>query len=346
MTDKTLMNLPEKFKAFRIHNHDKQISSGFESISIDDLTEGEVVIKVAYSDINYKDALAATGKGRILRTYPLVGGIDLSGVVVSSVDNRFTAGQKVLVCGAQLSEIYDGGYTEYARVKAESVVHLPDGITLWDAMALGTAGYTAAIAVQRMEDNGQIPERGPIVVTGATGGVGSFAINMLASLGYEVVAFTGKTEQENYLKTLGADRLLNRNEIDMGTKPLENAQWGGAVDNVGGDTLGWLTRTTNVWGNIASIGLAGGYKLESTVMPFILRGVSLLGINSVEMPLSVRAKAWDRLAKDLKPSQLKLIAPRTITFDELPFAFNDYVDGKVTGRTVVAIDPELASELA
>lgn len=346
MTDKTLMNLPEKFKAFRIHNHDKQISSGFESISIDDLTEGEVVIKVAYSDINYKDALAATGKGRILRTYPLVGGIDLSGVVVSSVDNRFKAGQKVLVCGAQLSELYDGGYTEYARVKAESVVHLPDGITLWDAMALGTAGYTAAIAVQRLEDNGQIPERGPIVVTGATGGVGSFAINMLSSLGYEVVAFTGKTEQENYLKTLGANRLLNRNEVDMGTKPLENAQWGGAVDNVGGDTLGWLTRTTNVWGNIASIGLAGGYKLESTVMPFILRGVSLLGINSVEMPLSVRAKAWDRLAKDLKPSQLKLIAPRTITFDELPFAFNDYVDGKVTGRTVVAIDPELASELA
>jgi len=346
MTDKTLMNLPEKFKAFRIHNHEKQITSGFESISIDDLTEGEVVIKVAYSDINYKDALAATGKGRILRTYPLVGGIDLSGVVVSSVDNRFTAGQKVLVCGAQLSELYDGGYTEYARVKAESVVHIPDGITLWDAMALGTAGYTAAIAVQRMEDNGQIPERGPIVVTGATGGVGSFAINMLSSLGYEVVAFTGKTEQESYLTALGANRLLNRNEVDMGTKPLENAQWGGAVDNVGGDTLGWLTRTTNVWGNIASIGLAGGYKLESTVMPFILRGVSLLGINSVEMPLSVRAKAWDRLAKDLKPSQLKLIAPRTITFDELPFAFNDYVDGKVTGRTVVAIDPELASELA
>ncbi len=340
-----LIEVPEKFKAFRIHQikegDKKKITSGFEQISLDDLTAGEVVIKVAYSDINYKDALAATGKGRILRTYPLVGGIDLSGVVVSSIDDRFSAGDKVLVCGAQLSELYDGGYTEYARVKADSVVPLPQGMSLRDVMALGTAGYTAAIAIQRMEDNGQIPERGPIVVTGATGGVGSFAINMLSNIGYEVIAFTGKTEQESYLKDLGASKLINRHDIEMGNKPLENAQWGGAIDNVGGDTLAWLTRTTNIWGNIASIGLAGGFKLESTVMPFILRGVSLLGINSVEMPISVRTQGWQRLATDLKPTQLELIAPTTIGFSSLPSAFDAYVDGTVTGRTVVEIDGRL-----
>jgi NADPH2:quinone reductase len=192
-----------------------------------------------------------------------------------------------------------------------------------------------------MEDNGQIPERGPIVVTGATGGVGSFAINMLSNIGYKVIAFTGKSEQENYLKELGASELISRHDIEMGNKPLENSQWGGAVDSVGGETLAWLTRTTNVWGNIASIGLAGGYKLDTTVMPFILRGVSLLGINSVEMPLSVRERGWKRLATDLKPSKLALISPTTIPFSELPNAFDAYVDGTVTGRTVVEIDGSL-----
>jgi acrylyl-CoA reductase (NADPH) len=340
-----LRQVPDKFTAFRIHQiqegDKKKIISGFEQVGIDDLTAGEVVIKVAYSDINYKDALAATGKGRILRTYPLVGGIDLSGVVVSSVDERFKVGDKVLVCGAQLSELYDGGYSEYARVKADSVVALPTGVSLRDAMALGTAGYTAALAIQRMEDNGQLPERGPIVVTGATGGVGSFAINMLSNIGYEVIAFTGKTEQEGYLKALGATKLISRHDIEMGCKPLENAQWGGAVDSVGGETLAWLTRTTHVWGNIASIGLAGGFKLETTVMPFILRGVSLLGINSVEMPLSVSTQAWKRLATDLKPTKLELISPTTIEFRDLGNAFAAYVDGTVTGRTVVAIDASL-----
>ncbi|SEL62874.1 NADPH2:quinone reductase [Colwellia chukchiensis] len=337
-----MLTVSEKFTAFRIHKDDNnKISSGFEQLSLEQLTAGEVVIKVAYSDINYKDALAATGKGRILRTYPLVGGIDLSGVVIRSEDPRFQSGDKVLVCGAQLSELYDGGYSEFARVKADSVVNLPQGISLRDAMALGTAGYTAALAIQRMEDNGQVPERGPIVVTGATGGVGSFAINMLSNIGYEVIAFTGKTEQAPYLQALGASKLLNRHDIEIGTKPLENAQWGGAIDNVGGETLAWLTRTTHVWGNIASIGLAGGIKLESTVMPFILRGVSLLGINSVEMPLSVRAQGWKRLASDLKPSKLALIAPTTIKFADLPQAFDAYVEGRVTGRTVVEIDASL-----
>ncbi|WP_199611436.1 oxidoreductase [Flocculibacter collagenilyticus] len=329
------------FNAFRIHQVDDNIQAKFERIKLNDLTEGEVVIKVAYSGVNYKDALAATGKGKILRTYPLVGGIDLSGVIQASTDARFVEGDKVLVCGAQLSELYDGGYAEYARVKADSVVPLPSELTLWDAMAIGTAGYTAAIAMQRMEDNGQVPERGPIVVTGATGGVGSFAINMLAKLGYEVHALTGKMEQADYLHAIGATTLINRHETEMLQRPLDKAQWGGAVDNVGGKTLSWLLSTTVPWGNVASIGLAGGFKLNATVMPFILRGVSLLGINSVEMPLSVRDKAWQRLATDLKPSQLERIAPRTIDFDNLPEVFDDYIAGTVTGRTVVKIDDTL-----
>ena len=339
----TTFSIPSTFTAFRIDNKDKTIISGFENISIDDLSEGEVIIKVAYSGINYKDALAATGKGRILRKYPLVGGIDLSGVVVSSQDPNFSSGDKVLVCGAQLSELYDGGYSEYARVKASSVVALPVGLSLRDVMAIGTAGYTAAIAITRMEDNGQTPETGPIVVTGATGGVGSFAIHMLANLGYDVVAFTGKSQQADYLTTLGATSLLNRHQITMGTKPLETMQWGGAIDSVGGDTLAWLTRTTKIWGNIAAIGLAGGHQLETTVMPFILRGVSLLGINSVEMPIAVRTKAWQRLATDLKPTKLDLIAPNTIAFNNLAPAFTSYIDGDVVGRTVVEIDASLES---
>lgn len=327
----------EKFRAFRIHAGKEGTRVGFEELAIDDLTPGEVVIKAAWSDINYKDALAATGKGRILRTSPLNGGIDVSGHVASSSDPRFKEGDPVVVCGCGLSETIDGGYSEYVRVPAWSVVPLPDGLSLRDAMAIGTAGFTAAIAVQRMQDNGQVPETGPIVVTGATGGVGSYAIDMLAALGYEVLAFTGKVDQEPYLRELGASGLLNRKELEMGTKPLENARWGGAVDSVGGETLAWLTRTTNVWGNIASVGLAGGFKLETTVMPFILRGVSLLGINSVECPQYVRERAWSRLAGDLRPRHLATIAHREVSLDELPAVFDEYVDAAVTGRTVVRI---------
>jgi NADPH2:quinone reductase len=327
----------DKFRAYRIHASKEGTRAGFEELAIDDLTPGEVVIKAAWSDINYKDALAATGKGRILRTSPLNGGIDVSGQVVSSSDPRFKEGDPVLVCGCGLSETIDGGYSEYVRVPAWSVVPLPDGLSLRDVMAIGTAGFTAAIAVQRMQDNGQVPETGPIVVTGATGGVGSFAIDMLAALGYEVLAYTGKVDQEPYLRELGASGLLNRKELEMGTKPLENAQWGGAVDSVGGETLAWLTRTTNVWGNIASVGLAGGFKLETTVMPFILRGVSLLGINSVECPQYVRERAWSRLAGDLRPRHLDTITHREVSLDELPAVFGEYVDAAVTGRTVVRI---------
>lgn len=325
------------FRAFRIDKKDDAIVGGFCELSLDDLSEGEVVIKVSHSTINYKDALAATGAGKILRRYPLVGGIDLAGTVVSTTDARFDAGQEVLVNGCGLSETADGGYAEYARVKADAVVRVPEGMTAAQTMQIGTAGYTAALAIHRMEQNNQRPESGPIVVTGSTGGVGSIAIDMLSARGYEVVALTGKAEQSDYLKSIGAHRVLLREDMDYGKRPMEKAEWGGAIDNVGGDALTWLTRTVNYGGNIASIGLAAGPALNTTVLPFILRAVCLLGINSVDTPRDLRLDVWDRIGGDLRPRHLDTIAATTIAFDALPGAFQAFVDGKVTGRTVVTI---------
>jgi acrylyl-CoA reductase (NADPH) len=327
----------KKFRAFRIDQQDKNIVAGFTSLSIDDLTEGDVVIKVSHSTINYKDALAATGKGRILRQYPLVGGIDLAGTVVSSTDERFSEGDAVLVNGCGLSETRDGGYAEYARCAADSVVTIPSGLSPAQAMQIGTAGYTAALAIHRMEQNGQRPENGPVVVTGATGGVGSIAIDMLRGRGYEVVALTGKAEQADYLESIGAARILLRKELDLGKRPMEKAEWAGAIDNLGGQYLTWLTRTTGYGGNIASIGLAAGFELNTTVMPFILRAVCLLGINSVDTPRDLRCTVWQRIGGDLRPRHLDTIGGHSIAFDDLPGAFAAYIDGTVTGRTVVNI---------
>jgi acrylyl-CoA reductase (NADPH) len=326
-----------QFKAYRIHSDDGNIRAGFETISLDDLTEGDVVIRAAYSGVNYKDALAATGKGKILRKYPLVGGIDVSGTVEESRSNRFQPGDRVAVCGCELSETRDGGYAEYVRVPADCVVKLPDSLSLFEAMAIGTAGFTAALAVNRMEQNDQTPDHGPILVTGATGGVGSVAIDILSGCGYEVVALTGKAESEEYLKALGADRVLLREGLDLGKRPMERAEWGGAIDNLGGDVLTWLTRTTKPFGNIAAIGLAASWELNTTVMPFILRGVSLLGINSVLCSASMRQQGWDRLGSDLRPRHLDRIVTRTVAFDELPGVFDALVEGRNTGRTVVTI---------
>jgi NADPH2:quinone reductase len=325
------------FRAFRIHEIDRKIVSRFDTITLDDLSPGDVVVRVSCSDINYKDALAATGKGRILRRYPLVGGIDFAGEVVSSSDSRYAPGQKVLVTGCGLSETHDGGYSEYARVQGDWVIPVPAGLTELDTMKLGTAGFTAALAVHQMERNGQKPANGPVVVTGATGGVGSLAISMLAGLGYEVVAVSGKKDAEPFLREIGAARALVRQDIDLGSKPMEKAAWAGAIDNLGGPVLTWLTRTVDQWGNIASVGLAGGHELATTVMPFILRGVNLLGINSVLTPRDVRLEVWRRLATDLKPARLDRITTRAIGFDELPAQFDDYIQGRVTGRTVVRI---------
>jgi acrylyl-CoA reductase (NADPH) len=327
----------KRFKAFRIHSEAGKIVARFEQVTLDDLAAGEVVIRVSHSGINYKDALAATGAGKILRRYPLVGGIDLAGTVESSSDPRYQSGEAVLVTGCGLSETHDGGYAEFARVPGEWVIPMPPGLDATAAMAIGTAGFTAALAIHRMEQNGQQPGGGPIAVTGASGGVGSVAIDMLSVRGYRVVAISGKAQAASYLRELGAGEVLTRQDIELGTRPLETVRFGGAIDNLGGETLAWLTRTVDFWGSIASIGLAAGPELKTTVMPFILRGVALIGINSSATRREWRLAVWQRIATDLKPRHLQRIVTRTIAFDELPQAFPAYLEGSVTGRTVVRI---------
>jgi alcohol dehydrogenase len=307
------------------------------SLTIDQLDPGEVTIQVHYSSINYKDALAATGAGKIIRRFPCVGGIDLCGKVVESGDPRFKAGDEVIATSFDIGVSHHGGYAEVARVPAQWVVPLPRGLSLFEAMVLGTAGFTAALGVVRMEDNGLAPAKGPVIVTGATGGVGGLAIQMLAGLGYSVVALTGKAHEVDYLKELGATDVKLRSTIDHEKlRPLEAGQWAGAVDNVGGPILHWLLATMKQAGTVASIGNAGSANLVTTVFPFILRGVSLLGIDSGYMGFPTRQHVWDRLATDLKPKRLSEIA-RTIDLAQLPDAFDDFVQGRVKGRTVVRI---------
>lgn len=330
------------FRALRIHQVEKKTEARIDTITLDDLSPGQVVIRVAYSSINYKDALAVTGKGKIMRGYPKVAGIDLSGVVESSEVPDYKPGDKVLVTGCNIGEVLDGGFAEYARVPAEAVVPLPPGLSLLEAMALGTAGYTAALALRRMLENHQTPDLGPIAVTGPTGGVGSIAISLFKRAGFQVAAITGKPGSEAYLRQLGADEIVDRNTLDMGSKPLEAARWGGAVDNLGGDTLAYLTRTVKPWGSIGAIGLAQAPTLNTTVIPFILRGVSLLGIYSVECPRSWRLAIWERLASDWKPRGLTtLIAPKMVTLDQVAEVANELVAGGAQGRTVVRIAEDL-----
>ena len=325
----------DSFRAFRINKVDGEIQAGFETLGVDDLSEGNVLVRVSHSTINYKDALAATGAGSILRSYPLNGGIDMAGAVVSSDDPNFAVGDRVLATGSGLSETIDGGYAEYFRGTADVLVPIPDSLSNTQAMQIGTAGFTAALAIHRMEQNGQAPEQGPIVVTGATGGVGSIAIDMLSGLGYDTVAVTGKAEQDAYLKAIGASRILLRDQLDFGKRPLEKALWAGAIDNLGGEHLTWLTRTVQYGGNIASVGLAASPALSTTVLPFILRAVCLLGINSVETPNALRHAVWQRIATDLKPAHLDRIGHETIPFRDLPGRFDAYLRGEVTGRVVV-----------
>ena len=327
----------QDFRAYRINEDDGKIVAGFTTMKVDELSAGEVVIKVSHSTINYKDALAATGTGRILRKFPLNGGIDLAGNVVSSAAEEFAEGDAVLVNGCGLSETRDGGYAEYARVPADAVVPVPPGMSVAETMQIGTAGFTAALAIHRMEQNGQLPENGPVVVTGATGGVGSIAIDILAGRGYEPVALTGKTAQADYLERIGAHKVLIRGDVDFGRRPMEKAEWAGGIDNLGGEALAWLTRTVGYGGNIASIGLAASHELNTTVLPFILRAVCLLGINSVDTPRQLRLAVWQRIGTDLKPQHLDRITTNTVNFDELPGNFQAFIDGQVTGRTLVEI---------
>ena len=326
----------DTFRAFRVFDDGGRVQGRVVSMTLDDLSAGDVVIRAAYSSVNYKDALAATGTGKIIRRFPLIAGIDVAGDVVSSADGRFREGQTVLVTGYDLGVAHDGGYAGLVRVPADWAVPVPDDLSLFDVMAIGTAGFTAALAVVGLERNGLTPSAGPVIVTGATGGVGTLAIQMLAGLGYAVTAFTGKDGEHDFLRSIGAKEILSRNGLQMGTRPLEKATWAGAVDAVGGETLAWLTRTMNYNGAIASTGLTGGTELHTTVMPFILRGVKLLGIDSVMCPQATRRQVWQRLASDLRPAGLRQIA-REIALEDLPDAFATLLGGGARGRFVVKL---------
>ena len=326
------------FKAMRIHQVEKATQARLETLTLDDLNPGSVVVRVAWSGINYKDALAVSGKGRIMKGFPKVAGIDMAGIVESSEDSRYKAGDKVLITGCNIGEVFDGGFSEVARVDANSIVPLPHGLSMKEAMAIGTAGFTAALALRRMLENHQSANMGPIAVTGPTGGVGSIAIDLFKRVGFSVHAITGKAgAADDYLKALGADEVISRQSLDMGKKPLESATWGGAVDNLGGETLTWLTRTTKPWGNIASIGLAQSHELNTTVMPFILRGVSLLGIHSVECPRPWREDIWAHLSTIWKPRHLDKLISREVNLEDLPVVCDEFIAGKIQGRTLVKL---------
>jgi len=330
-----MTGIAEKFKAFRIHNDAEGYRSGIEDIGIDDLSGGDVVIRGEWSGINYKDALAATGKGKILQKYPLVGGIDIAGEVISSQSKRFSPGDKVLVTGCHLSEKRDGGYSQYMRLDSNIVVPVPEGLTTREVMGIGTAGFTAAISLYRMEALGQTPEAGPIVITGASGGVGSFAIDILTGAGYEVHAITGKLDQFDYLEELGARQCISRHDLHWGQKPMESIRWAGCIDNVGGDTLAGISRVIDLWGNIAVCGMAGGVGLNATNLPLILRGVSLIGISSNNTPYELRTVLWNRLANEWRPRHIKSIITNEVSLDELGESFDTMIKGNSLGRTVV-----------
>ena len=327
----------DSFRALRIFNDDGGIHSRIVDATLDELSEGDVVIRAAYSSVNYKDALAATGAGKILKKFPLIGGIDVSGTVVSSRDSRFAPGEEVLVTGYDLGVGQDGGFAGLVRVPGDWLVPLPAGLSLRDAMIYGTAGFTAALSVVRLERNGLRPGSGPVAVTGATGGVGSLAVGILAARGYEVTAITGKDDAADYLRELGAAHVQSRTAIELGTRPLEKALWAGAVDAVGGDLLAWLVRSTVPWGGVASTGLTGGTNLSLTVMPFILRAVSLIGVDSVACPADLRRETWQRLASDMRPRALASVAASDITLEDLPRAFDTLLKGQARGRFVVRL---------
>ncbi len=327
----------QKFKAYRTFENDKIVSSRFIDLALDELDPGEVVIRTKYSTINYKDALSYNGSGRIMRKYPINAGIDMAGTVESSAAARWKRGDKVIVHGYDMGVAHDGGYSEYVRVPADWVVRRPESMTAFDAMTLGTAGYTAALAVHVMQHNGLAPDNGPVAVTGATGGVGSVATEILAKLGYEVHAFTGKPEEAKYLKGIGAKVVVDRRGIDLSKiRPLDKSTWAGAVDNLGGDLLAWLLSTSRIGGTVAAVGMAADMKLSTSVAPFILRGVSLLGTDSANTPMSLRQTIWNRLAVEWRPDRVH-DQVRTIDFDELPTHFDAYLKGMVRGRTVVRI---------
>lgn len=312
-----------------------KVSASFQELDSDDLPDGEVKIDVAYSTLNYKDGLAVTGKGKIAHRYPMVCGIDLSGTVTESASPDFSPGDEVVACGGWMSETIWGGYAEKASLPADIVVPLPDAFDLKQAMAIGTAGFTAMLAVMALEQVGVTG--GEIIVTGAGGGVGSVSIALLAKLGYRVAASTGRESLHDYLSDLGADSIIARDELDNDSpKPLESERWAGGIDSVGGNTLATILAQTRPHGAIATCGLAGGFRLPTTVMPFILRGVSLLGINSVILTADQRRAAWARLARDLDIAKLEAMTEEA-SFDDVPKLAQEILKGNIRGRTVISI---------
>lgn len=323
-------------RALRIQDTDDGPRAAFADLAIDDLSDGDVVIRGRYSCVNYKDALAVTGTGKIARTRPLNAGIDVAGTVESSASDRFAPGDEVVVTGWFMSETRDGGYADYVRIPADCVVAKPAGLSLWETMAIGTAGFTAGMAVRRMVENHQQAEHGPILVTGATGGVGTYAIDMLAAAGFSPVAVTRRGEQYgDFLRSLGAVDVIAPDTLDLGGKPLARTAYAGAVDSVGGELLAHILGRVHPYGNVAAVGLAGGMKLSTSVAPFILRGVSLLGIHSVECPQAWREQIWAGMAGEHKPAHLDSIATQTVGLSDVHAVCEAMVAGEHAGRTVV-----------
>lgn len=324
------------FKAFIVDKTEESFSAEVKEVSLNDLPSGNVIVKVAYSSVNYKDGLASIPNGKIVTTYPFIPGIDLAGVIVSSDDPRFKEGDEVIATSYEIGVSHFGGYSEYAQIPGDWIVPLPKGLTLKEAMVFGTAGFTAALSVHRLEQNGLTPDQGKVLVTGATGGVGSVAVSILAKRGFEVVASTGKHSEHEYLKQIGAKEVISREEV-TGEKirALDKQLWAGAVDPVGGKTLASVLSKITYGGSVAVSGLTGGTDLPTTVFPFILRGVNLLGIDSVYCPMELRKTIWNRLASDFKPENLLETIKQEITLEELPKSLSSILKGEMRGRTIV-----------
>lgn len=332
--DKTV---PNNFKCLRMYETQGRVKAQIESSDLKQLSEGEVVIHSRFSGINYKDALAVSGKGRILKHFPLIPGIDVAGEVISSQSPKFKPGDKVLTTGCGIGENFDGGYSQVARIKAESVINLPSNLSLEEAMIIGTAGFTAALCLSRMQTNGQEPSKGPILISGASGGVGSFAVQIFSQLGYEVMAVSGKESAKSYLLELGAHQVVKDTELKLGQRPLESVRFGGMLDTVGGELLSHCIPHIQLWGNVACVGLAASAELKSSLMPLILRGVSLLGISSNNTPHQLRQEIWNNLNSIWRPKKLKRIHSRTVKLEELPQACEELLTRRVQGRILVEL---------
>ncbi|MDA3912584.1 YhdH/YhfP family quinone oxidoreductase [Oleiagrimonas sp.] len=327
----------ENFRAYRIHNDDNGYHAGMASLGLEQLSEGEVVIRALWSSVNFKDALAGTGKGKILRRFPLNGGIDVAGHVLRSDDPAFKEGDAVLCTGSGLSETRDGGYSEIVRLPAKWTIPLPDGLDLREAMILGTAGFTAGLGLFKMLENRQQPDMGPIAITGATGGVGMLGVDMFTQAGFEVHAISGKTDHFDDLHQLGASQCLDRRHLEFSGKPMESVRFGGAFDCVGGDYLAGLLACTQAYGNVASCGLAASADLPTTVMPFIIRGVNLLGVASAGTARDIREQVWKHLADDWKPAHLDRICTNQVGMKDLGSVFQRMMSGDSYGRTLVQV---------